>query len=64
MTYEEFTAKQKQILAECKPLIRDFKLDEFNAKMNELIVLQDAYLEQQEKEKRKRFSRKNNNVLS
>ena len=37
MTYEEFSAKQKQILEECKPLVRELKLEEFNAKMNELI---------------------------
>lgn len=63
MTYEEFVTKQKQILEECKPLVRDLRLDEFNAKMNELIVLQDAYLEQQEKEK-KLFKKKQRNVLS
>lgn len=63
MTYEEFSEKQKQILAECKPLVRDLRLDEFNAKMNELIVLQDAYLEQRENEK-KIFKKKQRNVLS
>lgn len=47
MTYEEFSAKQKQILDECKPLVRDLQLEEFNKKMNELIKLQDEYLEEQ-----------------
>jgi len=47
MTYEEFSAKQKQILEECRPLVKDLRLDEFNAKMNELIELQDKYLEEQ-----------------
>lgn len=47
MTYEEFSTKQKQILEECRPLVKDLRLDEFNAKMNELIELQDKYLEEQ-----------------
>lgn len=47
MTYEEFSKKQKLILDECKPLVRDLKLEEFNEKMNELIKLQDEYLEEQ-----------------
>lgn len=47
MTYEEFSKKQKQILDECKPLVRDLQLEEFNKKMNELIKLQDEYLEEQ-----------------
>lgn len=47
MTYEEFSAKQKQILDECKSLVRDLQLEEFNKKMNELIKLQDEYLEEQ-----------------
>lgn len=46
MTYDEFSAKQKQILDECKPLVRDLRLDEFNAKMNELIALQDKYIQE------------------
>lgn len=46
MTYEEFSKKQKQILDECKPLVRDLQLEEFNKKMNELIKLQDKYLEE------------------
>jgi len=52
MTYEEFSKRQKQILDECKPLVRDLKLEEFNSKMNELVVLQDAYLQQQKKKRR------------
>ena len=47
MTYEEFSKKQKQILDECKLLVRDLQLEEFNKKMNELIKLQDEYLEEQ-----------------
>lgn len=47
MTYEEFSKRQKEILEECRPLVKDLKLDEFNAKMNELIELQDKYLEEQ-----------------
>lgn len=51
MTYEEFSKKQKQILEECRPLIKDLRLEEFNAKMNELIELQDKYLEERKAEK-------------
>lgn len=47
MTYEEFSKRQKEILEDCRPLVKDLKLDEFNAKMNELIELQDKYLEEQ-----------------
>ena len=47
MTYEEFSKRQKEILEECRPLVKDLRLDEFNAKMNELIELQDKYLEEQ-----------------
>ena len=47
MTYEEFSKRQKEILEKCRPLVKDLKLDEFNAKMNELIELQDKYLEEQ-----------------
>lgn len=47
MTYEEFSKRQKEILEECRPLVKDLRLDEFNAKMNELIELQDKYLEKQ-----------------
>ena len=46
MTYEDFSKKQKQILDECKPFVRDLQLEEFNKKMNELIKLQDEYLEE------------------
>ena len=46
MTYEEFSKRQKEILEECKPLVRDLQLEEFNKKMNELIKLQDEYLEE------------------
>ncbi len=53
MTYDEFSAKQKQILDECKPLVRDFRLDEFNAKMNELIALQDKYIQERNEMQRK-----------
>lgn len=50
ITYEEFSKKQKQILDECKPLVKELRLEEFNKKMDELIALQDAYLaEQREK---------------
>ena len=51
MTYEEFSKRQKEILEECRPLVKDFRLDEFNAKMNELIELQDKYLEEQKNRK-------------
>ena len=51
MTYEEFSTRQKQILEECRPLVKDLRLDEFNAKMNELIELQDKYLEEQKNRK-------------
>lgn len=47
MTYEEFSKRQKEILEECRPLVKDLRLNEFNAKMNELIKLQDKYLEEQ-----------------
>lgn len=47
MTYEEFSKRQKEILEECRPLVKDLRLDEFNAKMNELIELQDKFLEEQ-----------------
>lgn len=47
MTYEEFSKRQKEILEECRPLVKDLRLNEFNAKMNELIELQDKYLEEQ-----------------
>ncbi len=47
MTYKEFSERQKEILEECRPLVKDLRLDEFNAKMNELIELQDKYLEEQ-----------------
>lgn len=47
MTYEEFSKRQNEILEECRPLVKDLRLDEFNAKMNELIELQDKYLEEQ-----------------
>ena len=47
MSYEEFSKRQKEILEECRPLVKDLRLDEFNAKMNELIELQDKYLEEQ-----------------
>ncbi len=50
MTYEEFSKKQKQILNECKPLVRDLQLEEFNQKMNELIKLQDEYLEERRRQ--------------
>lgn len=53
MTYDEFSAKQKQILDECKPLVRDLRLDEFNAKMNELIALQDKYIQERNEMQRK-----------
>ena len=53
MTYEEFSSAQKQILEECKPLIRDLKLDEFNSKMNELIQLQDKYIQERNEMQRK-----------
>lgn len=53
MTYDEFSAKQKQILDECKPLVRDLRLDEFNAKMNELIALQDKYIQERNEIQRK-----------
>lgn len=53
MTYDEFSAKQKQILDECKPLVRDLRLDEFNAKMNELIALQDKYTQERNEMQRK-----------
>lgn len=51
MTYDEFSKKQKQILDECKSLIKELKLEEFNEKMEELTALQDSYLVEQ-KEKR------------
>lgn len=51
MTYEEFSKRQKEILEECRPLVNDLRLDEFNAKMNELIELQDKYLEEQKNRK-------------
>lgn len=51
MTYEEFSKRQKEILEECRPLVKDLRLDEFNAKMNELIELQDKYLEEQKNRK-------------
>ena len=53
MTYDEFSTKQKQILDECKPLVRDLKLDEFNAKMNELFELQEKYLQERNEMQRK-----------
>lgn len=53
MTYDEFSAKQKQILDECKPLVRDLRLEEFNAKMNELIALQDKYIQERNEMQRK-----------
>ncbi len=51
MTYEEFSKRQKEILEECRPLVKDLRLEEFNAKMNELIELQDKYLEEQKNRK-------------
>lgn len=51
MSYEEFSKRQKEILEECKPLINDLRLEEFNIKMNELIDLQDKYLEEQKNKK-------------
>lgn len=51
MSYEEFSKRQKEILEECRPLVKDLRLDEFNAKMNELIELQDKYLEEQKNRK-------------
>lgn len=53
MTYDEFSAKQKQILDECKPLVRDLRLDEFNAKMNELFELQEKYIRERNEMQRK-----------
>ena len=41
-------SETKQILEECKPLVRELKLEEFNAKMNELIQLQDKYLKERQ----------------
>lgn len=51
MTYEEFSKRQKEILEECRPLVKDLRLEEFNAKMNKLIELQDKYLEEQKNRK-------------
>ncbi len=51
MTYEEFSKRQKEILEECRPLVKDLRLEEFNVKMNELIELQDKYLEEQKNRK-------------
>lgn len=54
MKYEEFHAREKKILAECKPLIKDLKLDEFNKKMDELVELQEQYIQEREKSQRRK----------
>lgn len=51
MTYDELVVQQTQILAECKIFMKDLRLQEFNAKMQELIALQDAYIKEREEKK-------------
>lgn len=46
MTYKEFSDKQKEILADAKSLLKKLDYAQWEKRMNDLIELQDKYLEQ------------------
>lgn len=46
MTYEEFLAQEKSILAEAYELAKELRIEEFNAKMTEFVELQQRYIDE------------------